>query len=116
VSRSSRLNRPSPKSCCALRPGFAQFVVCSKRIDHRTEFTRTFDVVLNDDERHMVAVVDGSLRIITFITAGRFHPSVLHVNAKPELTIGKSVEGVRIYNLALRTSEAIASFRAISER
>jgi hypothetical protein len=80
--------------------------------------------------QHVVAIVDGGPEIITFVIDGklndggdarqygwgRFNPNLKSVAGSPELTIGKNLEGrilsLRLYDRHLRTSEAVAAFRA----
>jgi hypothetical protein len=101
---------------------------------------RAVEIVLNDGRtenrwasdpgtasaRHVLITVDGGPHVITFITDGvlndggtarqfgwgRFHHNLMTVNAGPQLTVDKSVAKLRIWIRALRTSEAIAAFRA----
>ena len=68
---------------------------------------------------HLVAVVDGGPKIVTFITDGRlndggdhrqfgwgrFNPNLYHVNGSKTLRIDPSVKSLRLYNRALRVSE-----------
>ena len=76
--------------------------------------------------QHIVAVVDGGSKIISFITNGqfndggdsrqfgwgRFSPNLMRVNGTPEARVAPAVKDLRIYDRYLRTSEAIAAFRA----
>ena len=79
---------------------------------------------------HVVIVVDGGPKIICFSVDGRlcdggearqfgwgrFSPHLREANGAPMLRIGSALDGaihrLRIYNRALRTSEAIANYRA----
>jgi len=79
---------------------------------------------------HVAVVVDGGPRIITFLVDGqlcdggearqfgwgRFSPNLRHANGSPMLRLGPNLLGeikaLRLYNCALRTSEAIGNFRA----
>ena len=79
---------------------------------------------------HVAIIVDGGPKIITFIVDGvlcdggdqrqfgwgRFSPHLRAPNGAPTLKIGKTVHSLRIYNRALRTSEAVGNFRAGSSR
>ncbi len=75
---------------------------------------------------HIAAIVDGGPKIITFVIDGklndggearqfgwgRYNPYLRSVNGAPQLKVGVSVQQVRVYNRYLRTSEAMAAFRA----
>jgi len=77
-------------------------------------------------EQHIVAIVDGGPRIITFVIDGklndggeqrqfgwgRFSPNLKHVNGAEDLRISNALLRLRIYGRSLRTSEAIASYHA----
>ena len=87
---------------------------------------------------HVVIVVDGGPKIITFVVDGvlgdggeerqfgwgRFSPHLRAPNpdpavgpdTKPKLRIAPAVVSLRIYNRALRTSEAVGNWRAGMER
>jgi hypothetical protein len=70
--------------------------------------------------------VDGGPKIISFIIDGkfcdggddrqfgwgRFSPSLMSANGGRALRIAQDVLGLRLYNRAVRTSEAIGNFRA----
>lgn len=76
--------------------------------------------------RHVVATVDGGPKIITFVVDGvlndggvdrqfgwgRFSPHLRAPNGDGALRIDASVRSLRIYQRALRTSEAVGNFRA----
>jgi hypothetical protein len=78
------------------------------------------------EPHHVVATVDGGPKIITFMVDGvlqdggderqfgwgRFSPTLRDANGAPTVTFGPSVKRLRVYNRALRTSEAIGNFRA----
>ena len=96
--------------------------------DGRTESRWTSESgALTDGKPHHVAViVDGGPKIISFVVDGVFHdggserqfgwgrfsPNLMTVNGGPTLHVGPGVRNIRVYNRALRTSEAIAAFRA----
>jgi hypothetical protein len=77
-------------------------------------------------DQHVVIVVDGGPKIISFLVDGvlqdggearqfgwgRFNPNLKTVNGAPMLKIGRGVQRLRVYDRYLRTSEAIAAFRA----
>ena len=81
-------------------------------------------------DHHVVIVVDGGPKIITFIVdgklcnggecrqfgLGRFNPNLRDVNASRTLRIAPHMNGavksLRLYNRYLRTSEAVGNFRA----
>lgn len=108
---------------------------------------RTVEIVLNDGRtenrwdcdpgvlregglHHLVVIVDGGPKIITFVVDGclcdggdfrqfgwgRFSPHLRHVNGSSLLRLGSAfwgeVQTLRIYHRALRTSEAVGNFRA----
>ena len=77
--------------------------------------------------QHIAAVVDGGPKIVTFVIDGtlndggesrqfgwgRFSPNLRSANGLPELRVANQfVRSLRLYNRPLRTSEAIAAFRA----
>ncbi len=77
--------------------------------------------------QHIAVIVDGGPKIITFIVDGilndggdarqfgwgRFSPNLRSAAGAPELQIANSsVRSLRVYDRYLRTSEAIAAFRA----
>lgn len=75
---------------------------------------------------HVVITVDGGPKIITFVVDGvlcdggeerqfgwgRFSPTLRAPNGSKTLCIAAAVQSLRLYNRALRTSEAVASFRS----
>jgi hypothetical protein len=87
---------------------------------------------------HVVIVVDGGPKIITFVVDGvlgdggeerqfgwgRFSPNLRAPNpdptagpdSKPKVRIDAAVASLRIYNRALRTSEAVGNWRAGMEQ
>ncbi|MCW5965640.1 MAG: exo-alpha-sialidase [Bryobacterales bacterium] len=76
--------------------------------------------------QHLAVIVDGGPKLILFVIDGklndggdhrqfgwgRFSPHLRSAQGSPELRIGEPVKGLRIYGRALRTSEAIATYRA----
>lgn len=80
--------------------------------------------------QHIVAIVDGGPEIITFVIDGklndggdarqfgwgRFNPNLKSAAGAPEIRIGQNLDGkvlnLRLYDRYLRTSEAVAAFRA----
>lgn len=97
--------------------------------DGRTESRWTSDpgTLQTGQLSHIAVVVDGGPKVISFITGGllndggearqfgwgRFSPHLRSVNGSSTLTIdNRSVLKLRIYDRVLRTSEAIAAFRA----
>lgn len=77
--------------------------------------------------QHVAVVVDGGPKIITFATDGilndggearqfgwgRFSPNLRTAQGAPDLTIdNRAVKRLRVYDRILRTSEAIAAYRA----
>ncbi len=83
-------------------------------------------VVTVGKHHHVVIVLDGGPKIITFVVDGhlcdggdvrqfgwgRFSPHLRHANGSPRLLVDGAVQALRIYGRALRTSEAVAHFRA----
>ncbi len=75
---------------------------------------------------HVVITVDGGPKIITFIVDGvlcdggterqfgwgRFSPTLRSANGAAKLKLAPAVRQLRLYSRALRTSEAVANFRA----
>jgi len=100
--------------------------------DGRTESTWSSDpgTIRPGADHHVVAVVDGGPKIITFIVDGvlcdggerrqfgwgRFNPTLRDVNGTPTARLGRAgavkVSRVRVYGRPLTTSEAVASFQA----
>jgi hypothetical protein len=103
----------------------------------------TLEIVLNDGRtenrwdcdpgvlhanalHHVVVVVDGGPKVITFIVDGklhdggdyrqfgwgRFNPHLRGAHGTDKLRIAPSVVGLRLYDRSLRTSEAIGNFQA----
>ena len=76
--------------------------------------------------QHVVITVDGGPKIITFVVDGilcdggdqrqfgwgRFSPDLRTPNGASSLKISPSVQLLRIYNRAIRTSEAVGNFKA----
>lgn len=79
------------------------------------------------EEAHAVAIVDGGPCIISFVVDGalcdggehrqfgwgRFTPNLYDVTGGPELRIAREVRSLRIYDRALRVSEAVGNWRAL---
>jgi hypothetical protein len=100
--------------------------------DGRTESRWDCDpgVLTPDEWQHLVVTVDGGPKIITFVVGGRlcdggdfrqfgwgrFTPHLRQVNGAATLRIGPTFAGelgqLRLYQRALRTSEAIGNYRA----
>ena len=76
--------------------------------------------------QHMVITVDGGPKIMTFVVDGvlcdgglerqfgwgRFSPTLRTPNGSPAVKIGAALRSLRVYQRALRTSEAVGNFRA----
>jgi hypothetical protein len=76
--------------------------------------------------QHVVVTVDGGPKIITFVVDGvlcdggeqrqfgwgRFSPNLRTPHGAETLKIAPAVSVLRIYNRALRTSEAVGNFHA----
>ena len=76
-----------------------------------------------DRDTHVVIVVDGGPKVITFVVNGvlcdggtdrqfgwgRFSPNFRGPTGQPELTVGSGVALVRVYNRALKTFEAVGN-------
>ncbi|MEI7729813.1 MAG: LamG-like jellyroll fold domain-containing protein [Verrucomicrobiota bacterium] len=83
-------------------------------------------VIQADKLHHVVATVDSGPKIITFVVDGvlcdggdqrqfgwgRFSPTLRAPNGASKLQITATIQGMRLYNRALRTSEAVGNFRA----
>jgi len=87
-----------------------------------------------DTLHHIVVVVDGHAKVICFVVDGvlndggaqrqfgfgRFNPTLKDVSGGRELRIAPALHGelwhVRLYNRALRTSEAVGNFRAPAQQ
>ena len=83
----------------------------------------------NGKQHHVVVIVDGGPRIISFVIDGklcdggdfrqfgwgRFNPNLMSVNGSNLLRIGSGLKGIvknlKVYDRPLRTSEAIANFK-----
>jgi hypothetical protein len=84
------------------------------------------DVIQADRLHHVVVIVDGGPKIIMFVVDGivndggahrqfgwgRFSPNLRAPNGAATLKLDSAVRSLRIYRRALRTSEAVANFRA----
>ena len=82
--------------------------------------------VMAGKPQHVVITVDGGPKIITFVVNGvlcdggeerqfgwgRFSPALRAPNGSPTLKIAASIQSLRLYNRALRTSEAVGNFHA----
>lgn len=76
--------------------------------------------------QHVVIIVDGGPKLITFVVNGvlcdggedrqfgwgRFSPTLRAPNGADTLELAPAVRALRLYNRALRTSEAVGNFRA----
>jgi hypothetical protein len=96
--------------------------------DGRTESSWDCDkgVVKPGKPQHVVITVDGGPKIITFVVNGilcdggnerqfgwgRFSPNLRTPTGDATLKIAPAVRSLRIYNRALRTSEAVGNWRA----
>lgn len=96
--------------------------------DGRSECSWSSDNALLQPEKlhHVVIAVDGGPKIITFVVDGilcdggterqfgwgRFSANLRTPNGAETLKIAPAVQSLRIYNGALRTSEAVGNFRA----
>lgn len=96
--------------------------------DGRSESSWTSDpgAALPGRAHHLVVTVDGGPKIITFIADGvlcdggderqfgwgRFSPHLRAPNSDARLKIAPGVKSLRLYQRALRTSEAVGNFQA----
>lgn len=96
--------------------------------DSRTECAWSSDqgLLTAGKPHHAVITVDGGPKIITFVVDGllcdggdqrqfgwgRFSPNLRTPDGSPTLTITPAVKALRLYNRALRTSEAVGNYRA----
>ena len=76
--------------------------------------------------QHIAVIVDGGPKIISFVIDGRlndggesrqfgwgrYNANLRSASGSPKVRIGEAVKGARVYGRALRTSEAVAAFRA----
>ena len=79
-----------------------------------------------DRTSHVVAIVDGGPKIIMFVVDGvlcdggeqrqfgwgRYSPRLTGVAGRANIVVDAAVAGLRIYNRALRISEAVGNFHA----
>ena len=91
-----------------------------------TSWTSDVGALETGQPQHVVITVDGGPKIITFVVNGvlhdggnerqfgwgRFSPSLRAPNGAATLKLAKAVQSLRIYNRALRTSEAVGNLRA----
>ena len=77
-------------------------------------------------DAHVVAIVDGGPSIVSFVVDGafcdggehrqfgwgHFTPHLFDVTGGPDLRISPAVEALRVYDRALRVSEAVGNYRA----
>lgn len=96
--------------------------------DGRSESSWDCDrgVIQAGKPHHVTAIVDGGPKVITFVVDGilcdggderqfgwgRFSANLRTPNGLPAIRIAPSVKSLKIYNRALRTSEAVANFKA----
>jgi hypothetical protein len=96
--------------------------------DGRTECAWSSDqgLLSAGKAHHAVITVDGGPKIITFVVDGRlcdggdqrqfgwgrFSPNLRTPNGGATLTLAPAVRSLRLYNRALRTSEAVGNFKA----
>lgn len=96
--------------------------------DGRTQNRWTSDPgsVRPGTRQHIVAVVDGGPKIISFVIDGKFndggdsrqfgwgryHPNLRSLNGAEQLRVSGDVHKLRLYGRAMRTSEAVAAYRA----
>lgn len=95
--------------------------------DGRTENRWDCDPVLKAGRlQHVVVLVDGGPKIVSFIIDGRFcdggewrqfgwgrfNPNLREVSGEPHLRLGEGVCVLRLYTRVLRTAEAIGNYRA----
>lgn len=117
--------RDDGKGWCLQTTGAAVEVVLN---DGRTENRWACDdgLLQPGQRHHLVVVVDGGPKIISFIVDGRlcdggaqrqygwgrFSPQLREANGAETLRIGAGVDRLRVYGRALRTWEAVGNFRA----
>ena len=95
----------------------------------QAEGIQTIEALLEAGKTHHVTfIVDGGPKIITVLVDGilcdgglerqygwgRFHADLSDANGTAEAKVHDAVEVVRIYDRYLRTSEAVANYRAAS--
>jgi len=114
-------------SLTVLEGGAVELVLGDGRLESRWRSDR--GAIEPNRVRHLVAIVDGGPKIVTFVADGRlndggderqfgwgrYSPHLRSLNGSPQLTVGEGVVRLRLYGRALRTSEAVAAFRAGKE-
>jgi hypothetical protein len=102
--------------------------ICLTLNDGRSESSWACDAgaVRSGRAQHLVVTVDGGPKIITFVVDGvlcdggserqfgwgRFSPHLRAPNGAAKVKIDAAVHSLRVYQRALRTSEAVGNFRA----
>jgi hypothetical protein len=85
--------------------------------------------VVVGEEQHLTVIIDGGPRIILFVVNGklcdggdsrqfgwgRFSPNLLHVYGAESLQLAPELQMLRIYNRAIRVSEAVGNSKASAE-
>ncbi len=91
-----------------------------------TSFNQVECILHAGDLHHLVAIVDGGPKLILFVVDGvlcdggeqrqfgwgRFSPNLRHANGNGTWQVSPNVQSLRVYERALRVSEAIANHRA----
>ena len=113
--------------------GTLELALISKQTDHRWSTDRGALGTQPGQRHHVVFIVDGGPKVITVVVDGvlcdggesrqfgwgRFSPYLRDVNGSSILRIGSSLRGhialVRLYDRAIRTSEAVANCRGASQ-
>jgi len=109
--------------------GALELVLCDGRSESRWKCDP--ELVGTNRDHHAVVIVDGGPKLILFVVDGvlcdggeqrqfgwgRYNPSLRSAQGAPNLRIGGNFQGnislARIYNRALRVSEAIGNWRSI---
>lgn len=116
--------------------GFSLRTIAGSAVELTLSDGRTVNTWASDPDsirvgrHHIVAIVDGGPKIISFVIDGklndggdarqfgwgRFSPNLKDVNGAAEIGLGQGLNGeirqARLYGRCLRTSEAIAAFKA----
>jgi hypothetical protein len=117
---------PSGKGFClqSAAQGAIEIVLCDGRTENR--WASDPGLLEINTVHHVVVVVDGGPKIVTYVVDGqlndggaarqfgwgRFSPHLRDINGADTLRISPCAKCLRLYDRALRTSEAIGSFRA----
>jgi hypothetical protein len=108
----------------AIEGGRVELILNDGRSENR--WASDAGALLENGRHHVVVTVDGGPNVITYIIDGKLHdggrerqfgwgrlsPNFRSANGGAILNVAAGVEKARVYGRALRTSEAVGSFRA----